>query len=171
MVGLVNFTPHLFFSSSVGIVFGDLFKRFLSMFVIEDGNSLFAIFHSPGLELGSSKLLSGCFLESLLVLFDVFDVTILHLNVKEFEPEGSVGIFGRGSFSSVEVEHHIEFLGSVDVPQEADEGFEERDFSGTIRSLEMVVNSGVVLDRDSLSQGLEGTLVVDGISLLLSGFN
>jgi hypothetical protein len=98
------------------------------------------------------------------VHLDVSEVEVLGVNVKEFELEGFVSLFGGGSISSLEVEHHIEFLGSVDISQEADEVFKERDDTRTLSSPEMVVNSGVVLNSDLLSQALKGFLVGGSLS-------
>lgn len=88
------------------------------------------------------------------MLLYVFEVKVSSVNVEELELEGCVSLKSRCSISSLEVEHDIEFLSSIDISQESDEVLEEGDTVLTLSSLEMVVDILVVLDSNLLSKAL-----------------
>ena len=147
-VSLDNFFPHGTVTLGVNLFLSDLGEGSSGFLVLKDGLSLLAEFLTPGLDVLVRSTIS---VNSGFVLFDVGEVELLGLDVVELESEGFVGLFVRGSVSSLEVEHDIEVVGVLDVSQETDEAFKELDKVLGAGGSEHLVNFLMVVDRDLLS--------------------
>jgi len=160
-VSLDNFFPHSSVTLGGNLFLSDLGEGSSSFLVLEDSLSLLAEFFTPVLDVLVFSTLS---INSSLVEFDISEVELFGLNVVELESEGFVGLFVRGSVSSLEVEHDIEVVGVLDVSQETDEALKELNKVLGARFSEHLVDFLMVSDGDLFGKLEERSFLVGCVS-------